>query len=296
MSVMSRFLDTIYFAFRYISRVIILGVTLAGFILLLADGVKKFLTGPDFTVQEIVIAGNKQIAQHEIRSIVSSALGRNIWLVDLRQLAQLLEAHPSIEHASVKRIPPMRIHITVRERYAIVYYLDQTDGSLYGIDADGVLLPPTVQLSHPAANQSIEDRSIHSILSHPLLHSEIQIELVPGHQIESQNIRELLEFLSQLKAQSPMLFAEIADVEYQSNQNIMLHPRRRIGVLVLRDLVAPGLIQKLDALWNVMEENHLRAVYVDARFPNKGFAIRRDEQQEEKWNQIHIKFPNENPS
>lgn len=272
-------------AIRTLCRLLILGVAIAGLILVLLDGVGKFFTSSEFTVEEITMNGNQRVTTEEIQALSEIAPGTNIWLLDLEDLGKKLEKHPSIRRAIVRRAPPKRIHIEIQERQTIAFYL-RTDGSLMGLDAGGVALPPPLSLSENAARDQIKENDVEMLLSYPILSGRMKLPELPGERVQDPLTLSILMFLERLQTETPDFFKEVVEGERQENGNFVLHMRRRIGVLVLRDFKSVDLVKKIKAFWSMLEEKNLRAAYVDGRFPDKGFAVRADDTQKVQWEQM----------
>jgi len=271
---------------RNLCRMLILGVSIAGLILLLGDAVMKFFTSSEFTVDEITVRGNKRIDKNDIKAQLAIAPGENIWLIDLEDLGKRLEKHPAIRRAGVRRFPPKRIDISIEEREFIAFFMRE-DGSLLGLDAEGVVLPPPIGFNASASPDEIRDVDIDILLSRPVLRGEVSFPKVLGEQSSNLKMLTILLFLKELQTESPLFFKEIVEGELRKDGNFMLHMRRRIGVLILRDMTKPDLIKKIDAIWQRMETKGLRAIYVDARFPEKGFAVRPDAHQIDQWEHLY---------
>ncbi len=271
---------------RTLCRLLILGVSIAGLILLLFDGIGKFFTSSEFTVEEITIQGNRRVTQDEIRALTALAPGTNIWLFDLEELGKRLENHPSIRSATVRRIPPRRIHIDIQERETIAFFLRE-DGSLMGLDAGGVAIPPPPSFRQKTAAQPISEMDIQTLLSYPILRGHSSMPQIAGERVTDSGTREALLFLERLQSHCPDFFREIVEGDVKEDGNFVLHLRRRIGIVILRDLASLDLEKKINAFWRVMEEKNLRAVYVDGRFPEKGFAVRVGDPQIERWESLY---------
>lgn len=278
--------DWLEHAIRTVCRLLILGVSIAGLILLLVDGIGKFFTSSEFTVEEITVNGNNRVTTDEILVLTAIAPGTNIWLMNLDELGTRLEKHPSIRNASVRRIPPKRIHIDIEERQTIAFYL-RKDGLLMGLDAGGVALPPPLGFNSKAALTDLNEIDVQTVLSYPIISGDAVLPETPGERITDSSMLTILRFLEQLQAEIPNFFGEIVEGERQENGNFVLHLRQRIGVMVFYDLHSPDLVKKIKAFWNMMVEKNLRAVYVDGRFPDKGFAVRADETQNDLWEQMY---------
>ena len=204
-----------------------------------------------------------------------------------------MESHPSVRRVQVQRVPPSRLDIKIEERHALAYALNPEDGNLYGIDREGVVLPPYLVSEFSWMDRSDLEPEIQQILSCPVINGEISIPFIPGQAVEDSRVLEGLKFFETLVNHDanhpslPPVFPEIVEAEFMTNGNLHLHFRRRIGALVLRDLNSQDLDKKIGALWNVMEKENLRAIYVDARFPKKSFAVRWDESDGARWKRLY---------
>jgi len=256
-----RFIDWM----RYLGMVILSGATLAGFILIFFDLAQYLFHSSDFTVEEVSIVNNNWLEEQEIRARASIAPGSNIWMLDLDHIRANLLEHPIIRDVQVQRIPPRRIHLVIHERAPVVYILNHTNGNMYGVGQDGVMLPPYC----------------------PIVSGIKSVRFEPGYQIEDPSMHITLEFLNHLKKYAPDFYQEVSEARWRENGDLVLHPRRRMGVLVLREEFDASVAQKIGSLWNLLEEKNLRVIYVDARFPNKGVAVRWDESEGQKWKKLY---------
>jgi cell division protein FtsQ len=96
----------------------------------------------------IQATGLSQVSRSEMLPVFGEDIGRNIFFVPLAERRKQLEQIPWIEHATVMRLLPDQIRITVTERKPIAF---QRDGSQVGlVDANGVLLtePPAMMAQH----------------------------------------------------------------------------------------------------------------------------------------------------
>jgi cell division protein FtsQ len=94
----------------------------------------------------IQAAGLAQVSRADMLPVFGEDIGRNIFFVPLKERRKQLEQIPWIEHASVMRLLPDQIRITVVERKPIAFVRQGSQVEL--IDANGVLL------AEPAAMMS----------------------------------------------------------------------------------------------------------------------------------------------
>ena len=96
----------------------------------------------------IQATGLSQVSRAELLPVFGEDIGRNIFFVPLAERRRQLEQIPWIEHATVMRILPDQIRISVIERKPVAFL---RQGSQIGlVDANGVLLaePPAMMAQH----------------------------------------------------------------------------------------------------------------------------------------------------
>jgi cell division protein FtsQ len=96
----------------------------------------------------IQATGLSQVSRSEMLPVFGEDVGRNVFFVPLAERRKQLEQIPWIEHATVMRLLPDQIRITVTERKPIAF---QRQGQQVGlVDANGVLLtePPAMMAQH----------------------------------------------------------------------------------------------------------------------------------------------------
>ena len=117
-----------------------------GLLFLLAIGIRNFFRDdPRFRIassSSIQIMGNSQVTRPELLSVFGSDLGRNIFYIPLRRRRTALEQLPWVEHATVMRLMPDQLRVSIVERTPVAFV---RQGNAIGlVDANGVLLhlPP----------------------------------------------------------------------------------------------------------------------------------------------------------
>ena len=96
----------------------------------------------------IQATGLSQVSRSELLPVFGEDIGRNIFFVPLGERRKQLEQIPWIEHATVMRLLPDEIRISVIERKPVAFL---RQGSQVGlVDANGVLLaePPAMMAQH----------------------------------------------------------------------------------------------------------------------------------------------------
>jgi cell division protein FtsQ len=96
----------------------------------------------------IEATGLTQVSRAEMLPVFGEDIGRNIFFVPLNERRKQLEAIPWVERATVMRLLPDQIHVTVIERQPVAFVRQGQQVGL--VDADGVLLsmPPAMMAQH----------------------------------------------------------------------------------------------------------------------------------------------------
>jgi cell division protein FtsQ len=157
-----------------LGRILILsGVagTIALVISILVSTHNFFMTNARFRIDSassIQVLGNSQVTRPELLSVFGSDIGRNIFHVPLTVRRAELEQLPWVEHATVMRLLPNQLRVSVVERVPVAFVRVANQIGL--VDRNGVLLdmPPAMmaakRYSFPVvtgviARQNAEDRA-----------------------------------------------------------------------------------------------------------------------------------------
>lgn len=89
-------------------------------------------------IQNVSFSGLKRVSRNEILSRASWVLGTNILRVDLEKTRQTVEQILWVKHASIQRVWPDEIVISVVERQPIA--IARIDGDIFQVDLDGIVL------------------------------------------------------------------------------------------------------------------------------------------------------------
>jgi cell division protein FtsQ len=118
------------------------GVILVVLCVMLVMAVQNFLDhDPHFRIDSaanIQIDGNSQLTRADLLSVFGADIGRNLFFVPLAQRRKELEQVPWVAHATVMRILPNQIHVSIVERVPVAFA--RVGNQVKLVDADGVLL------------------------------------------------------------------------------------------------------------------------------------------------------------
>jgi len=96
------------------------------------------------TAASIQTVGNSQLTREDLLSVFGSDIGRNVFFIPLPTRRTELERIPWVEHATVMRLLPNQLRVSVRERTPIAFV--RVGDQVKLVDAAGVILsmPPSM--------------------------------------------------------------------------------------------------------------------------------------------------------
>jgi cell division protein FtsQ len=92
----------------------------------------------------IQIVGSSELSRGDLLEVFGADIGRNIFFVPLKERRKELELVPWVEHATVMRLLPNQVRVTIIERTPVAFVRQDKEISL--VDENGVILgmPPAV--------------------------------------------------------------------------------------------------------------------------------------------------------
>ncbi len=122
---------------------VVLGILTAGFMLVR----NFFMEDPRFrieTASSIQIVGNSEISRTELLTVFGSDVGHDIFTVPLAARRSSLQKLPWVQHATVMRLLPNQLRISIVERIPAAFV--RVGSKIQLVDATGVLLdmPPAM--------------------------------------------------------------------------------------------------------------------------------------------------------
>src|SRR5215813_3241422 len=97
-------------------------------------------TAPRFEVQKLSVSGTKRVPENQVVAKAGFQIGTNVFRVDLEEMRKRVEDLDWVRYASVQRVLPDEIIITVVEREPIG--LTRIKGEIYQFDIEAKILDP----------------------------------------------------------------------------------------------------------------------------------------------------------
>jgi cell division protein FtsQ len=158
-----------------------------------------------FRLREVTISGNWVVPADHVRSLAQIEAGQNIFSVALTESAARIQAEPMVKTVHLSRKLPDRIAVSITEREPIALLARDR---LYGVDSEGVLLPPFPPERMPDV---------------PIFTSIGADTTEPGGVIQSLRLKEGIRFINEMRAREPGLIAVISEIHLGSREGLMLY-------------------------------------------------------------------------
>ena len=119
-----------------------LAVRLAAFLILLGyatyEGVTLVAAAPSLQIGHMTVRGHERLSTGEVLALVAGLRGQNILAADLGRWQEKLLSSPWVESATIRRVLPATVEITVKERRPMG--VGRIGTAMYLIDSRGVII------------------------------------------------------------------------------------------------------------------------------------------------------------
>ena len=197
----------------------------------LKDGRHMVANAVGFRIAAVSIAGDKHLSRDEILAIAGIGGRTSLLFLDAAEAREKLIVNPWVGDATVQKLFPDRLAITVTEREAFALW--QTGGQIYVIADDGTVLESFVSravLALPivvGAGAASRAKTILALLDrHPNLRSNVQASVLVGERrwnlrlkngidvkLPETDIGEALDRLAALDREKRLLSRDISIVD-----------------------------------------------------------------------------------
>lgn len=101
-------------------------------------GVALVTTSPILQVNRVTVTGNERLSTGEVQALLEGLHGQNIVGLGLNEWQERLLGSPWVEHATLRRVLPSTVEVSVRERRPIA--IGRIGNGLFLVDAHGVVV------------------------------------------------------------------------------------------------------------------------------------------------------------
>jgi len=184
-------------------------ILLAGSIVLILRSYVDWLPSSDsLLLSETVVKGNDLVPREEIIKQAGLQGEKQLNRIDLRKVTMLIQTHPYIEAARVRKSYPHKLLIDVIEKKPIV--LINVEGDLYSMDRDGLILP-----SQPNRTYNL-----------PVLTGDFKGGVTVGTQASGPLLEKGLSLVRTLLECRPGLYEQISEIVLGPFDELKLYTQR----------------------------------------------------------------------
>jgi cell division protein FtsQ len=177
--------------------------------------IRSFLLHDDHflvpTSESIQIAGNSHLTRAQLLSVFGEDVDRNVFTIPLAQRRAELESLPWIAHATVMRLLPDRIRVSIVERTPAAFVRQGTQIGL--VDASGVLF----DLPGPEMDQASGHTATAAQYNFPVLTG---IVLADPLSTRAARMKIYLDFMAALDATGEHISQNLSEVDVSNPEDV----------------------------------------------------------------------------
>jgi len=211
-------------------------------------------TSSYFNTRQVLINGEKKVAEMEVLNLAGIDIGHNILNIKLKDVSKRIEQHPWVEKALVKRRMPGKIVIEIKERSPIIKInLDR----LYLVDRTGVIFKevgPEDKFDIPVLT-GLESED-------PTTHEGISAKL----------IEEALAILDDIHEKKILDPSDISEVNMDTHAGLTLFTVSDATQIKLGDGNYGQKLSKLKKVLNDLEDRYQKAEYINLTYGDKVYV------------------------
>jgi cell division protein FtsQ len=238
---------------------VLAGICKAGVIVLLAaglglgawEGYKRFLRLPYFSVREVRVEGNLQLASEEIVAGLQLPRDASLLELDLGELSRRVQRNPWIREAWVRRQLPLSLIIHVVERVPeAVFVADRR----YLLSADGVVLSP------------IADDDLPTL---PVLRAARPMRVRPGDRVLTAELAQGLAVWRQFQLANALQGERAHEIAVAGDGSYVVNLGQEMPTIRLKAQDLPEQFRRLGAALAASGQALATFAHVDLRFKDR---------------------------
>lgn len=239
-----------------LSRIVAISIILIAFILLM-QRIMFFLKRTQiFSINNIIIKGNKVMSIDEILETGKIVNVKNIFAINLKKLEENLILHPRIRKASVKRKLPNLLYISIEERKPIALINTKKDMlfKIYEIDREGYIIGEGDRISN---------------FDLPVITGIESDDIILGEKIKDRLVLKILESLYKINEKIYNFERLIAEINIRKigaeSELIVILNEENIPVYLGNGIIFKKFL-KLNSLIMIVAERLNEIEYIDFKY------------------------------
>lgn len=217
-----------------------------------------FAQSPSFALTALEVKGLHRLSGRDIKEASGLKVGDRIFDVDLGKVEDNIKSLPWVREAFIVRKPPDRLVVSIVERRRLAWI---ELGEIYGIDADGVLLP-----APGSSEESFKDLDLPVISGLSVSPDSFRI----GSVVADSALVQILSWWREASSHDPEICMNISEIQPFT----ISHNSNNIRLFLVGDglevrLPADRVQERLAVLKVLMKRVYLECpepAYIDLRF------------------------------
>lgn len=172
----------------------------------------RFLVDSSANIQTV---GNSELGRGNLLEVFGGDIGRNIFFVPLKERRKDLEQIPWVEHATVMRLLPNQLQVSIVERTPVAFV--RRDKEIGLVDGNGVILdmPPAVMAQRH--------------YSFPVVNGIVESDPLP---VRAERMKMYRKFLSELDSGGEKISEQLSEVDLTNPEDVrVLMPEQGTEIL-----------------------------------------------------------------
>ncbi len=209
-----------------------------------------------FSIRHLDFAGIQNADKTALDALVRRSLPANLLQFDATEIREIVESEPWIKSASVRRVLPDRVVITVEEHQPAA--IATIDGEFYVVDADGSVLD-----RYGARHKSIDG---------PIIKGLINVARENAREDNQARMRAYLAVVADFKTAAEDLLSYISEIDVENPRKVALIPTDEPIPIFVGDrafLHRYQTFQNNRGLYEELKRQYGTIEYVDVTFEDK---------------------------
>ncbi|MDY6854348.1 MAG: cell division protein FtsQ/DivIB [Thermodesulfobacteriota bacterium] len=211
-------------------------------------------TSPYFSVQEIIVNGEKRLTDMEVLNMARIDIGMNILTINLKEASKRIVQHPWIENAQLKRKLPQKIFIRITERDPIaIINLDR----LYLIDKQGVIF---------------KEIGPEDTFNLPVLTGLESADLAANESVSKHLIEKALTAMNEIGKGKALCIDELSEINMDPHSGLTLYTMKDATQIKLGFNDYSKKLDRLKKVIDDLQDRYKKADYIDLVYGEKVYV------------------------
>lgn len=240
-----------------------------------------------FLVRQVQVSGNYLLEQGEVLEAMQVPARVRIWEIEPAVLESRIEEMVLVQSATVKRVLPHTLLVSLSERNPIADWVEPREGKKFAVDEEGVLLCDVEELNKREAASAEKPRT-----RRPEIRGLEDRGKQLGDRLESESVARLLSAYGVALAREETWTQNVDS--FESTGDGRGWALRSSGLAAEIRLGDRNFIERFGLLKGVqgfLEKERLEVAYIDLRFEEQGVLIGKSDLDPARWLEIAARYP-----